>query len=162
MEYRPYLELGCVEMGTATFRVMVNKPNGTWAALSDLTADPAILAGGHELGDYLRRIERNPKRAAGLAKARMRLAQSMATQAMTEQPASLAALRLQAGLSQTQLAEKMGTKQPAIARFEKDPSAMQYPTMSAIAKVFGCQVGDVANIIAAQTEASARHANQTH
>lgn len=49
-------------------------------ALDDLSSDPAIRAGGHELGDYLRRIKRNPARAAALANARQRLAQSMSKQ----------------------------------------------------------------------------------
>ncbi len=159
MEYQPCTDLGCVEMGTATFRVMVSKFNGSWAPVNDLDADPAIRSGGYELGDYLNRVERNPARAAGLAKARQRLGRSILAQAESSKPSSLSALRLQAGLSQSQLAQKMGTQQPAVARFEKDPSVMQYATMSAIARALGCKVGDVADIIAHQIEVSTHYAD---
>lgn len=159
MEYQPCSDLGCVEMGTATFRVMVSKFNGSWALVDGLDADPSIRSGGYELGDYLRRQGRNPLRAAGLAKARQRLAQSVSAQAEASKPSSLSALRLQAGLSQSQLAQKMGTQQPAVARFEKDPSVMQYATMSAIARALGCKVGDVADIITNQIESSKHYAD---
>lgn len=154
VEFHPSLDLGTAEIGKATFRATLYKPNGEQEALDDLSTDPAIRAGGHELGDYLRRIERNPARAAAMAKARQRLAQSMSKQSDNESPTSLAALRLRAGLSQTQMAERMQTQQPAVARFERDPSNLGFLTLLAIASAVGCPVGDVANVIAAQLKAT--------
>lgn len=121
-----------------------------------ISSDPAILAGGHELGDYLSRRERNPARAAAMAKARQRLAQSISKQSGSEGPTSLAALRLKAGLSQTQMAGRMQTQQPAVARFERDPSNLGFATLSAIAAAVGCTEGDVANVIAAQLKTTVK------
>jgi len=48
----------------------------------------------------------------------------------------------------------MRTQQPAVARFEKDPSNLGFSTMSAIAASVGCTVGDVATIIEGQLKAA--------
>jgi ribosome-binding protein aMBF1 (putative translation factor) len=145
-------------MGMVVFRAMLYKPDGTQEHLKNQVEETC----GPELGVYLRRLERNPERAQALAGARQRLAQSMNHKLGSGKPSSLAALRLQAGLSQTQLADKLRTQQPAVARFEKDPSAMQFPTMSAIAEATKTSVGAVAEIIEAQLKSAKRHERQAH
>jgi ribosome-binding protein aMBF1 (putative translation factor) len=150
------LDLGVAETGTVVFRATLFKPDGTQEQLKNQVEESC----GTELGVYLRRLERNPARAHALAGARQRLAQSMIQTSGSDKPKSLAALRLQAGLSQTQLADKLRTQQPSVARFEKDPSAMQFPTMSAIAEATKTSVGTVAEIIQAQVNSAKRHERQ--
>lgn len=157
--FQKSLGFGSTETGIATFRAMLVK-DGALESLPIDHTDPAIQTGGLEVGEYLRRVERNPARAAAMARARQRLAQSINAStdtqgAATVNCASLAALRLQAGLSQAQLATRMGTHQPAIARWERNPSAMQHANMKAFAVALGCTVGAVADAIDKQTSSTA-------
>jgi len=47
---------------------------------------------------------------------------------------SLALLRLKAGLSQTQLAEKLGTKQGNVSRWENEPADIRAGTIKRLAE----------------------------
>jgi len=88
------------------------------------------------------KLNQNPDRRAALDKARRRIAD-----ALPEATAfSLAKLRLRAGLSQADLAEKLETQQPAIARLEKGNID---PTYTTIAKLAAALKVDVADICAA-------------
>lgn len=73
------------------------------------------------------RIAQNPKRAAAIAKGRKRLAASIAKQ--NEGIETLATLRLAAGISQSKLADLLGTQQPNIARMERRPGDLQVSTL---------------------------------
>ena len=46
-------------------------------------------------------------------------------------------LRLNKGLSQLQLAQRLNTHQPAIARWERNPEQMTYSTICQIASALG-------------------------
>lgn len=82
-------------------------------------------------GHMLRRRERlsaDPRKRQALERARRRIANEIDSASYF----SLAKLRLQAGLSQAQLAALIGTRQPGIARLEKGQTD---PTASTIEKL---------------------------
>lgn len=64
----------------------------------------------------------------------------------------LLALRMQAGLSQTELAQRMGTHQPSIARWERAPMSMSAQNMNAMAIALGVPAVDVFTAIQEQSE----------
>lgn len=69
---------------------------------------------GQLISDLIKEHEKTPRRAAALARARMKLAGIVG-----DGTVSIASLRLAKGLSQKQLAERMGASQPYIARLER-------------------------------------------
>jgi DNA-binding XRE family transcriptional regulator len=73
---------------------------------------PMPVPGATSMADYAKESAQRPERVAALAKARQRLASEL-------DASPLAVLRLQAGLSQQQMAERMGVTQPQIARCEQ-------------------------------------------
>ncbi|MEZ0197650.1 helix-turn-helix transcriptional regulator [Pseudomonas qingdaonensis] len=81
-----------------------------------------------KFASFMERRQRNPERAAGLAKARSELADAL----YPEDGTTLKTLRLKAGLTQTQLAALMETSQPLVARIE---AGRQDPTMSTCKKL---------------------------
>lgn len=89
---------------------------------------------GVAIRDRIARLERNPSRAEALKRARSRL--SKAFNSAQGQP-TLTSLRLAAGLSQSQLAERIGTQQSNVSRWERDPSDMRASTVTKLASVFG-------------------------
>lgn len=98
------------------------------------------------------RLKDRPGRSAAIVKARARLGNWMQSEPELQQ-FGLAALRLKAGLSQRELATKLETSQPNIARMEREPSN---PTLSSI-KAWATALGvDVIDVIAAieQTQVS--------
>lgn len=96
---------------------------------------------GERITERIARMEGNPKRAAAMAKARQRLGQWMANEG--PEPHGLAALRLSAGLSQKQLAEKLGTQQSNISRWEANRGDIQLSTLKSLAEALGVTVADV-------------------
>lgn len=60
---------------------------------------------------------------------------------------TLAVLRLREGLSQRALADRMGVKQPHVARLEREPTKMNYETMDRLARALGVDVTAVAAAI---------------
>jgi transcriptional regulator with XRE-family HTH domain len=54
------------------------------------------------------------------------------------------------GLSQQQLAERLGIKQSSVARWERDPSTMLVATMRRMAEVLGVDVAKMAQVVCAQ------------
>ncbi|WP_216352734.1 helix-turn-helix domain-containing protein [Paraburkholderia phenazinium] len=77
---------------------------------------PAHRGDGRPLADLTAKYEADPRKLAALQRARGRLAEKIVEAKGGQR--SLAAMRLAAGLSQTQLAEKTGILQPQIARLE--------------------------------------------
>lgn len=160
IEFRESLNLGSTRTGIASFRTTLLK-HTEWVDIESPNSDPAIQAGGHELGEYLRsKIEANPQRAARLAAARKRAAQSLSEAHGTPGKAnSLAELRMQAGLSQAQLAQRMNTQQPGVARWERAPAPMQFDTMQLMADALNIDVTEVAATIRRQLKGAALHAD---
>ena len=68
---------------------------------------------------------------------------------------SLAALRLQSGLSQTQLAEKLGTQQSNVSRLENNPSDVQVSTVMKLAEALQRPATEVFGAIVRQLGARA-------
>lgn len=79
------------------------------------------------------RLSADPKKAAALQRARRRIAKELDENSEF----SIAKLRLNAGLSQAELAAMMGTQQPAIARLEKGQIEPQLSTIQKLAEAFG-------------------------
>ncbi|GHU01318.1 hypothetical protein FACS1894154_11230 [Betaproteobacteria bacterium] len=96
-----------------------------------------------DVDDYLIRQEANPRKAAALARARKRLA----TDAPELYPAgALRTLRLQKGLSQKQLAARMGTSQSRLSRIE---AGQDDPLLSTVRKLAQALDVSVEMIVAA-------------
>lgn len=128
-----------------------------WVDIEPVAGDPVLANGGVELGEYLERRARDPKRADRLTRARKKLGDAMA--ASPDQRGSLAALRLKAGLSQEALARRMNTQQPSIARWERAPGQMNHITSQKLAAALGVSAQEVSNAILAQCEASTPEEN---
>lgn len=79
------------------------------------------------------RLSKDPRKSAALQRARRRIAQELDGRSAF----SITKLRLDAGLSQAELASMMGTQQPAIARLEKGQIEPQISTIEKLAEVFG-------------------------
>lgn len=100
--------------------------------------------------ERIARLERNPARAAALARARQRMGAWMANE-MPEK--GLAALRMKAGLSQAKLGELLGTQQSNISRWEKSPGDIQLSTMRKMAQAFGVPLAQVVEAIEPKEQA---------
>ena len=94
----------------------------------------------------------NPARAARLQAMRERLGTALQQQNGAAE-AGLAGLRLKAGLSQQQVAQRMDTQQPSVARWERDPASMRVATMQRLAQVLGVDLAAMAQAISAQLQA---------
>ena len=112
---------------TSTFRTTLIYQGGDRQIIED-SDDPALARGGVDVGAYLAQQERDPEMAAAMAAMRRRVAP-------TRHQPTLATLRQHAGLSQSQLAATMGTQQPNIARWERDPAQMTARTIQRLAAV---------------------------
>lgn len=97
---------------------------------------------GLPVSSRLQKIAANPRRAAAVASARSRLADWISNEPSI-QSAPLASLRLKAGLSQTELAAKLNTSQPNIARFEKSPGNATLESIKGWASALGVPLLDV-------------------
>lgn len=87
------------------------------------------------------RLSADPKKATALQRARRRIAKELG-----HSPAfSVTQLRLDAGLSQAELASMIGTQQPAIARLEKGQTEPQISTIEKLAEAFGVPAEKVFN-----------------
>lgn len=93
------------------------------------------------VNERVARLEANPARAAALAKARSRMGQWLEKESPSTH--GLAALRMKAGLSQNTLAQRMGTQQSNVSRWEKEPGDMQFSTIKNLAQALGVPLNDV-------------------
>ena len=98
------------------------------------------------IGDYVSGLESSPEGAAHVQRARGRLA----TIVQGGDSPTLRTMRLALGLSQAQLAAKVGTSQPQIARIETGSHDPTYDTFARFARALGA---DVTEIVAAFREA---------
>ena len=93
----------------------------------------ALPLRGIYVSERMARLERDPKKAAALARARGRLGQAAEKGARP----TISSLRLNAGLSQAQLAERLGTQQGNISRWEREPTELQVTTILRLAAALG-------------------------
>lgn len=124
--------------------------NDKWVPLDPLADDPAILNGGTEAGEFFARRKRDPAHAARISAATKKLGQAL--ESTYGKRTGLLALRMKAGLSQTELAQRMGTHQPSIARWERAPMTMSGQNMTAMATALGVTAGEVFAAIQEQRE----------
>jgi len=97
---------------------------------------PEVIGGAMAMANYANSSAAKPGRAEALAKARQRLAGGLAA-------SPLAALRLRAGLSQQQVAERMGVSQPQVARCEQGRHDPGTETIARLADALGVPVAEV-------------------
>lgn len=90
-----------------------------------------LPAGYRELADITQDHEKKPKRAAALARARQR----MADRVFDQQPVTLAALRLKAGLSQAKLADLLGNSQPSYSLIECGKREIMHATFERLHEI---------------------------
>jgi transcriptional regulator with XRE-family HTH domain len=88
-------------------------------------------------------LERHPQRAAALAKARQRLASTL------HPPLSFAKLRMEHGLSQAELARRIGTSQSRMSRIEAGLDDPRYSTLVKISAVLGVDFNTLSKVLAA-------------
>ena len=103
---------------------------------------------GIAISERAAKLERNPQRAAALAKARARLA-GIAEERSAE---TLTTLRLKAGLSQAQLAQKVGTKQSNVSRWEREPKELQVTTILKLAAALGVSDAKIFELVKASVK----------
>ena len=108
------------------------------------------LAKTSSLDSLLTQAESKPQIAAHLQEARRNLAKEW----YAEYPNSLSALRLSAGMSQVQLADKVGTSQSHIARIERGQTD---PTTDIVARV-----ADALSVSAVEAFAAIRLQRERH
>lgn len=151
-QFHSTVDAGAVKVGRMTCRATWQQGN-EWAAIDSLGNDPALNAGGLEADDFLEQFLADPDMADAMAKVRRKVGAAQAPEA----GCGLAALRLSAGLSQKTLAERMGKQQPAIARWERNPSQMQIETAFAYCEALGITLQEFQDAIR-PTKNNAAHA----
>ena len=87
------------------------------------------------------RMNKSLVRASAIVKGRQRLAKIFANRNPGFWP--LSALRLAAGMSQIELATRMGVKQPDIALLEQKPGDLRLSTLKGLAGALGVEVEQV-------------------
>lgn len=149
IEFQKALDLGSSQTGRAIVRATLFV-HDKWVDINQLSSDPAILNGGTEAGGYFARRQRDPGRAARMAKARQKLGQVL--DATYGERIGLAGLRFKAGLSQVELAKRMNTQQPSVARWERFPETMRYESIESLANALGVDPVEVFAAIKAQRQ----------
>ena len=131
-EFRTTVDAGATKIGMVTCRATWSQ-GSEWATIVNLADDPALDAGGLEADEFLAQFLAEPGMADAVTKVRRKVGEAQASEA----GCGLAALRLKAGLSQKELGERMGKLQPAIARWERNPSQMQMENAMAYCDAIG-------------------------
>lgn len=99
---------------------------------------PAHSTHGVPIASLVAEREKDPRKAAAYARARQKLAARLA-----DDEISLAKLRLAKGMSQAQLADAMGKKQPYVARLETGSNDLQVSTVEALARALSVSPAEV-------------------
>lgn len=116
---------------------------------------PAAMPRGLSAAERAARIARNPARSKALVQGRQRLARVI--ERMNEGVRPLAALRLAAGLSQSELAARMDMQQPNIARLEKRPGDPSLSTLRKLASALDAPLEEVIAAVDAANMAEGKH-----
>lgn len=119
---------GVVRTGTFVARAYMHASH-KWVDLADLQTDPAIERGGQTAEDFLAEFFSDPQARAAASRMRKKVGQHLRP--------GLAQLRFNAGLSQAELAEKIGTHQSAIARWERNPSQISQESLRKLCPALG-------------------------
>lgn len=98
-----------------------------------------VEVSGKSIDDLVSTIQQQEGGEARLQRARQRLSSMLAA----KQSQSIRTMRLNAGLSQTQLAELTGLSQPQIATIERPNSNPTIDTLKKIAEALGVRVSAV-------------------
>lgn len=152
--FQPGVDVGNVVMGTLSVRAVLLRED-QWVPLK---VHPEDDPHGEDALAFVERRSSSPARAARMQAMRARIGKTLA-QAQGD-VLGLTGLRLLAGMSQQQLAERMQTQQPSVARWERDPSGMKVETLLRLARVLEMEFSAVAKAVGAQVE-SQNHASPT-
>ena len=119
-----------------------------WLIREVSLAQPSVVPpGAVDIDDLLAEFEASPTGAKAVAKGRQWVAKTF-----YDDGASLAALRLQHGWSQAELARQVGTSQSYIGRLEKGGIDPQLSTVRKIALVLGVPVAALVDALTPQVE----------
>lgn len=98
----------------------------------EMSAQPPVdTKVGRSISSLIAEREKDPRKAAALARARKKI-----SRLMDKGTQPIASLRLAKGMSQQQLADAMGVKQPYIARIERGED-VKMSTIANLAKALG-------------------------
>lgn len=111
-------------------------------------AKPDTLPNTSSLDDLIDEFEADPDMAQRMAQARHKLAETL----YADEPDTFSALRLAAGLSQTQLAERADTTQSHIARIESGKTDPSTDMVVRIANALGVDAGRTFDAIRRQID----------
>ena len=119
------------------------KPGNVIYAEFTVPAKPSMIPGAIDIDDLVAEFEQSNEGAEAIAKGRQWVAKSF----YSNQPSSIALLRLQKGWSQAKLAKLASTSQSYIARLELGNVDPQVSTVKKIAKALGVSVDNVVQAI---------------
>jgi DNA-binding transcriptional regulator YiaG len=139
VDFRATVDMGRVKVGTMQVRCTAIFGN----VKLDLTDNICMQRGGMLAQDLLAKVNKSPSMVAAMDRMRRRVAASIPE----GEAKTVASLRLAAGLSQTQLAERMGTQQPNVARWEREPGNMTYQTILRMAAALGVSRNELTDAI---------------
>jgi ribosome-binding protein aMBF1 (putative translation factor) len=148
-QFQKSLDLGVAQVGVVTMRATLMVDHKL-LDIDLLDQAPALLAGDTEAGEFFARRNRDPAHAARMAAVTKKLGHAL--EATYGKRTGLLALRMKAGLSQTELARRMDTHQPGIARWERAPTTMSVQNIKAMAAALGVTSGEVFTAIDEQCE----------
>ena len=125
-----------------------NTASAPWLIREVPMAQPSVVPpGAVDIDDLLAEFEASPKAAKAVAKGRQWVAKTFYGDG-----ASLAALRLQHGWSQAELARQVGTSQSYIGRLETGLVDPQLSTMRKIALALGVPVTALVAVLSPETQ----------
>jgi DNA-binding Xre family transcriptional regulator len=148
-----------LSLGAPASAVLGMKITPLYISMNQSVIKTSAVGRGLSAAERKLRIENNPLRAAAIGKGRKRLAKIAERTNPGFRP--LAVLRLAAGMSQTELAEKMQMKQPNIARLERSPGDLSLSTLQKLALVLGVDLREVIAAVDA-TNGAIRRAKAEH
>lgn len=126
----------------------VNTVSAPWLIRQVPVVQPSVApAGAVDIDDLLAEFEATPKGAKSVVKGRQWVAKTF----YGDGP-SLAALRLQHGWSQAELARKVGTSQSYIGRLETGGIDPQLSTVRKIALILGVSVTALVEALTPETQ----------
>lgn len=103
--------------------------------------------------DRSRKLARDGRRSSAIERARQRMGAWLASE--QADGAGLVALRLKAGLSQTELAKRLDMLQPNLSRLERGLVDPKLSTLQQLADVLGVDLGTVAAALVSQRASEA-------